>query len=79
MNNIYQRRRNKLRKELGITEDYDSRREYMKAYYRKNKEKVAEYKRKFKEKNPGYYNEYYRKRRDEGTLPRQKKGTNPDR
>ena len=40
----------------------EERRQYMREYYQKNKEKFREYQKQFKGKNPGYYKEYYQKK-----------------
>jgi ribosomal protein L37AE/L43A len=40
----------------------EARRQYMREYYRENKEKFREYQKQFKEKNPGYHKKYYQEK-----------------
>ena len=42
----------------------EERRNYMREYYAKNKEKCIEYRARFKERNPEYFNEWFRKNKD---------------
>lgn len=44
--------------------DDDTRRQYMRDYYDKNKEKFARYREEFRSRNPEYYKEYFRKRKE---------------
>lgn len=44
--------------------DDDARRDYMREYYDKNKEKFAAYRKEFREKYPEYYKMYFRRRKN---------------
>ncbi len=57
----YQKRVNAWRTRYGCD---DERRQYMREYYAKNKDKFAEYRRKFVEKYPDYYTQYFRRRKE---------------
>lgn len=42
----------------------DSRKIYMRDYYKNNKDKFAQYRAVFKERNPEYYKDYFRTRKE---------------
>ena len=45
--------------------DDETRNKYCREYYAKNKERFAQYRKEFAERHPGYYQEYYERRRRE--------------
>jgi len=45
-------------------QDDEARREYMREYYSKNKERYARYRAEFRARYPEYYKEYFRKRKE---------------
>jgi len=53
----------KMKSLKGHVEDKEADREYMRVYYKANKERFAEYRRKFIQKNPDYYRDYVQKRK----------------
>ncbi len=57
----YQRRVQAWRTRYGCDNE---RREYMRGYYAKNKDKFVGYRKKFVEKNPDYYTQYFRSKKE---------------
>ena len=45
--------------------DEESRKQYMREYYKKNPEKFAKYREEFREREPDYYRRYYRNKKED--------------
>ena len=50
--------------------DTETRKTYMRKYYEKNKNKFAKYRTDFKQRHPGYYQDYFRSRKEKDDAKR---------
>ncbi len=50
--------------------DDESRREYMRTYYKNNKDRFAKYREDFRLRYPDYYREYFRNRKNKNGEPK---------
>jgi hypothetical protein len=57
----YQKKTKAWKHRYGNDED---RKQYMREYYNRNKEKFAQYRSDFRDKHPEYYKEYFRTRKE---------------
>lgn len=58
------RHQRKIKAWLSKSVDVESRKEYMREYYEKNKEKYVTYRNNFRKKHPYYYVDYFRRKKN---------------